>query len=238
MHRFVQAFAVHLLTASGAALALMAMLAAGRGDWPMMFLWLLFALVVDGIDGPLARRVRIEVHAPQWDGVLLDLIIDYLTYVIIPAYAMVEAALIGPGWSLAAGLMICCTGVIYFADKRMKTRDNSFSGFPGCWNMVILVLFAVDIGSWGAMLLMIAIALMQFFPLKFVHPVRTRRWRPANLGAMAVWAGCAVWAAWTSFEAPAAVSALLVASSLYLMGAGIAQQIVPAGRPFRLRREG
>ncbi|MBD3625343.1 MAG: phosphatidylcholine synthase [Rhodobacteraceae bacterium] len=230
MSQFIKAFAVHLLTASGAALALMAMLAAGRGDWPMMFLWLLFALVVDGIDGPLARKVRIEKHAPQWDGVLLDLIIDYLTYVIIPAYAMVEAALIGPGWSLAAGLMICCTGVIYFADTRMKTRDNSFSGFPGCWNMVILVLFAVDIGSWGAMLLMIAIALMQFFPLKFVHPVRTRRWRPANLAAMAAWSGAAVWEAWTSFQAPSVVSVILVGSSLYLFAAGILQQALPQRR--------
>ncbi|MHA3980074.1 CDP-alcohol phosphatidyltransferase family protein [Halovulum sp. GXIMD14794] len=219
-----------MLTATGAALALMAMLAAGRSDWPMMFLWLLFALIVDGIDGPLARKVRVEKNAPQWDGVLLDLIIDYLTYVIIPAYAMVEAALIDPGWSLAAGLMICVTGVIYFADTRMKTKDNSFSGFPGCWNMVILVLFAVDIGSWGAMLLMIAIALMQFFPLKFVHPVRTRRWRPANLAAMAVWSGAAVWEAWLSFDAPAIATVALVASSLYLLSAGIAQQIVPERR--------
>ncbi len=234
MSHFIKAFSVHLLTATGAALALMAMLAAGRGDWPMMFLWLLFALVVDGIDGPLARKVRIEVHAPQWDGVLLDLIIDYLTYVIIPAYAMVEAALIGPGWSLAAGLMICCTGVIYFADTRMKTKDNSFSGFPGCWNMVILVLFAVDIGSWGAMLLMIAIALMQFFPLKFVHPVRTRRWRPANLTAMAAWSGAAVWEAWTSFEAPAIVTAVLVGSSCYLFAAGILQQVLPQRRATRV----
>lgn len=230
MSDFVKAFSVHMLTATGAALALMAMLAAGRSDWPMMFLWLLFALIVDGIDGPLARKVRVEKNAPQWDGVLLDLIIDYLTYVIIPAYAMVEAALIDPGWSLAAGLMICVTGVIYFADTRMKTKDNSFSGFPGCWNMVILVLFAVDIGSWGAMLLMIAIALMQFFPLKFVHPVRTRRWRPANLAAMAVWSGAAVWEAWLSFDAPAIATVALVASSLYLLSAGIAQQIVPERR--------
>ena len=230
MSDFVKAFSVHMLTATGAALALMAMLAAGRSDWPMMFLWLMFALIVDGIDGPLARKVRIDKNAPQWDGVLLDLIIDYLTYVIIPAYAMVEAALIDPGWSLAAGLMICVTGVIYFADTRMKTKDNSFSGFPGCWNMVILVLFAVDIGSWGAMLLMIAIALMQFFPLKFVHPVRTKRWRPANLTAMAVWSGAAVWEAWLSFDAPAIATVALVASSLYLLSAGIAQQIVPERR--------
>ncbi|NNU79586.1 phosphatidylcholine synthase [Halovulum dunhuangense] len=226
MTPFVKAFSIHILTATGAALALMAMLAAGRGDWPMMFLWLLFAFLVDGIDGPLARRVDVARNAPQWDGVLLDLIVDYLTYVIIPAYAMVEAELIGPGWSLAAGLMICVTGAVYFADTRMKTEDKSFSGFPACWNMVILVLFAVDIGSWGAMLLMMAIALAQFFPLKFIHPVRTRRWRALNLPMVMLWAAAATWEAWLSFDAPATATALLLVSTFYLSLAGIAQQLV------------
>ncbi|MHA3915259.1 CDP-alcohol phosphatidyltransferase family protein [Halovulum sp. GXIMD14793] len=224
---FWRAFAVHMFTAVGAALALMAMLAAGRADWPMMFLWLLVALVVDGFDGPMARAVDVKRNAPQWDGVLLDLIIDYLTYVIIPAYAMVEAGLIGEGWSLAAGLMICVTGVVYFADTRMKTSDNSFSGFPGCWNMVILVLFVVDIGSWGAMLLMMAIALAQFFPLKFIHPVRTERWRMLSLPVMLAWGGFAAWEAWLSFDAPVVAKVGLIATSLYLGAAGIVQQVVP-----------
>lgn len=227
MSPFAKAFAVHLLTASGAALALMAMLAAGRGDWPMMFLWLLIAFIVDGIDGPLARKVAIRKNAPQWDGVLLDLIIDYLTYVIIPAYAMVEAQLIDPGWSLGAGLLICVTGAVYFADTRMKTDDNSFSGFPGCWNMVIFVLFTVDIGSWGAMLLMIVIALAQFPPLKFVHPVRTKRWKAVTLPITALWAVLAIWNAWLSFDAPAIAETMLVAASIYLALVGIAQQIIP-----------
>lgn len=228
MSPFQKAFLVHLLTASGAALALMAMLAAGRGDWPMMFLWLLFAFFVDGIDGPLARRVHIKHNAPQWDGVLLDLIIDYLTYVIIPAYAMVEAQLIGPGWSLGAGLLICVTGAIYFADTRMKTPDNSFSGFPGAWNMVIFVLFAVDIGSWGAMLLMIVIALAQFPALKFVHPVRTARWKIVTLPVTILWGALGFWEAWLSFDAPAIATGGLVAASIYLLFAGIAQQLLPS----------
>ncbi len=228
MSRFIAAFSVHLLTASGAALALMAMLAAGRWDWPMMFLWLLVALLVDGIDGPLARKVDVRAHAPQWDGVLLDLIIDYLTYVIIPAYALVEAELIGPGfWSIGAALLICITGVVYFADTRMKTSDNSFSGFPGCWNMVILVLFSVDIGSWAAMFLVIGVALSQFLSLKFIHPVRTERWRWLSLPMMLAWAGFAAWDVWLSFEGPQIAKIGLIITSLYLAFAGIAQQIIP-----------
>ncbi len=227
MAPFVKAFSVHILTATGAALALMAMLAAGRANWPMMFVWLLIAFMVDGIDGPLARKVDVRRHAPQWNGVLLDLIIDYLTYVIIPAYALVEAELIGHGWSLAAALLICVTGVIYFADTRMKTDDNSFSGFPGCWNMIILVLFSVDIGGWAAMFLIIGVALAQFFNLKFIHPVRTERWYMVSLPVMLAWGGFAVWDTWLSFEGPTIAKAGLVITSLYLMLAGIAQQLWP-----------
>ncbi len=224
---FVRAFAVHLLTATGAGLALMAIIAAGRADWASMFLWLIAAFVVDGIDGPLARKVDIKRNAPQWDGVLLDLIIDYLTYVFIPAYALVEAALIGEGWSLAAGLLICVTGVVYFADTRMKTSDNSFSGFPGCWNMVVLVLFAIDFGGWAAMFMIIGISLAQFFPWKFIHPVRTERWRALSLPVMLIWGVFATWLAWVGFDGPAFAQAGLAITSLYLLFAGIAQQLIP-----------
>jgi len=224
---FVRAFSVHLLTATGAGLALMAMISAAQEDWSAMFLWLIVAFVVDGIDGPLARKVDVKQNAPQWDGVLLDLIIDFLTYVFIPAYALVSANLIGAGWSLAAGLLICITGVVYFADTRMKTSDNSFSGFPGCWNMVVLVLFAIDFGGWAAMFMIIGISIAQFFGLKFVHPVRTERWRAISLPAMLAWGGFATVVAWTHFTGPGWAQVGLAATSIYLLVAGIVQQVVP-----------
>lgn len=205
----------------------MAMLAAAQENWPVMFLWLIFALVVDGIDGPLARAVDTKANAPQWDGVLLDLIIDYLTYVFIPAYALVSANLIGEGWSLAAGLLICVSGVIYFADTRMKTSDNSFSGFPGCWNMVVLVLFAISPDGWTAMFLLIGIAIAQFLSLKFIHPVRTQRWRKLSLPIMLIWGALATAAAWTGFTGPYWMQIALVVTSVYLLLAGIAQQFIP-----------
>jgi len=224
---FVRAFSVHLFTATGACLALMAMIAAAEANWSVMFLWLIVALIVDGIDGPLARRVDIKRNAPQWDGVLLDLIIDYLTYVFIPAYALISANLIGEGWSFAAGLLICITGVIYFADTRMKTEDNSFSGFPGCWNMVVLVLFAIDFGGWAAMFMIIGIAIAQFFSLKFIHPVRTERWYKLSLSIMLAWGAFATIVAWTQFTGPGWAQVGLAVTSIYLLLAGIVQQIVP-----------
>src|SRR6056297_235217 len=139
-----RALLVHLLTATGAVFAMLAMLAAIDRNWEMMFLWLVVAFAVDGIDGPLARKYHVQTNAPEFDGVLLDLIIDYLTYVFIPAFALFSTDLL-PGWTgWVAILVITFASVVYFADTRMKTEDKSFEGFPACWNMVVIVLFALE----------------------------------------------------------------------------------------------
>lgn len=227
MKNSTKAFSVHLFTASGAVFALFAMLAAGDQDWSLMFLWLLGALIVDGIDGPLARHYNVKKYAAHWDGALLDLIIDYLTYVFIPAYALAKSGLL-PAWEgWLAAIIITMTGVMYFSDVRMKTADNSFSGFPGCWNMVVLVLFALWPPAWVSLTVIAFLALGQFFGLKFVHPVRTPRWRPVSLGMMFIWVGTALWIGWNGFEPTPLARLGLIVSSVYLLLAGIAQQLLP-----------
>ena len=144
----LNALSVHLLTATGAVLSMLAMLAAVDGKWSLMFLWLVVALVIDGIDGPLARRYDVKSNWPTYDGVLMDLIVDYLTYVFIPAFALFKSGLL-TGWTgWLAIIAIVYGSVVYFADTRMKTKDYSFAGFPACWNMVVLVLFATIILSY------------------------------------------------------------------------------------------
>ena len=171
------ALAVHLFTATGAVFAMLAMLAAVDGKWSLMFLWLVVAFIVDGIDGPLARHYHVKKNAPEFDGVLLDLIIDYLTYVFIPAYALFKSGLMD-GWTgWFAIIIITFASALYFADTRMKTKDNSFSGFPGCWNMVVIVIFAVEPNFWVSLALVSVLAVAMFLPIKFVHPTRTERWR-------------------------------------------------------------
>ena len=96
-----RAYSVHLFTAAGASLAMLALLEAAQQDWAMMTIWLTVAFIVDGIDGPLARRYDVTTNAPVIDGVLLDLIIDFQTYVMIPAYALYGSGLM-PGWSGSA----------------------------------------------------------------------------------------------------------------------------------------
>ncbi|MBO6789782.1 MAG: CDP-alcohol phosphatidyltransferase family protein [Dinoroseobacter sp.] len=223
----LRALSVHFLTATGAVFAMLAMLEAVKEDWPMMFVWLVVAFVVDGIDGPLARKYEVKVHAAQFDGVLLDLIIDYLTYVFIPAFALFYSGLL-PGWTgWFALLIITFASVIYFADTRMKTADNSFQGFPGCWNMVVLVLFALEPPTGLSMLIIAALGIAMFLPLKFIHPVRTERWRTVSLPMALAWTFFAGWAAWVEFDPQSWAHWGLVVTSIYLVFAGVGQQLFP-----------
>lgn len=226
----VKALSVHLLTATGAVLSMLAMLAAVEGKWDLMFLWLVAALFVDGIDGPLARKYDVKSNWPTYDGVLLDLIIDYLTYVFIPAYALFKSGLL-PGWTGWVAIIVVVYGsVIYFADTRMKTKDYSFAGFPACWNMVVLVMFAVEPGYWIILGIVIALTVAMFTNLKFIHPVRTQRWRQVSLPISCAWVFFAGWAAWVDFHPESWAHWGLVLTSLYLTFAGIAQQIFPERR--------
>jgi phosphatidylcholine synthase len=224
-----KALAVHLLTATGAVWAMLAMLEAVQRDWNMMFLWLVVALLVDGVDGPLARRYEVKTYGATFDGVLMDLVVDYLTYVFVPAFALFNSGLL-PGWTgWFAIIVITFASALYFADTRMKTRDNSFSGFPACWNMVVLVLFAwfaPGTAFWPIVVLVALLAAAMFLPIKFVHPVRTERWRAVTLPVALLWVVLAGWAAWVDFQPGPVVHLLLGLSSIYLLGAGAAQQAI------------
>ena len=223
----INALIVHLLTATGAVFAMLAMLAAAEQKWSLMFLWLVVAFMVDGIDGPLARKFNVKTHAPEFDGVLLDLIIDYLTYVFIPAFALFKSGLMD-GWTgWFAIIIITFASAMYFADTRMKTKDNSFSGFPGCWNMVILIIFALQPNFWVSLALVTVLAIAMFLPLKFIHPVRTERWRNISLPIATAWTFFAGWAAWVDFDPQSWAHWGLILTSVYLLFAGIAQQIFP-----------
>lgn len=227
MKQSQRAYSVHLLTATGAVFAILAMLAAVEAKWSLMFAWLVVAFIVDGIDGPLARRYEVKTYAPQIDGVLLDLIIDYLTYVFIPAYALFASGLL-PGWTgWAAIIVINFASVLYFADTRMKTKDNSFSGFPACWNMVAIVLFALHPNFWICLGVVVILAAAMFTRLKFIHPVRTDRWRSLSLPVALGWTFFAAWAAGVNFDPQSWAHWGLVLTSLYLIFAGIVQELLP-----------
>lgn len=226
----LKALSVHLLTATGAVLAMLAMLAAADQKWDLMFLWLVVALLVDGVDGPLARRYQVKTYWPTYDGVLLDLIIDYLTYVFIPAFALFQSGLMN-GWTgWCAIIVITYASALYFVDTRMKTKDNSFAGLPACWNMVVLVMFALKPNFYIILGFVVLLAVTMFTNLKFVHPVRTDRWRWITLPMALGWVGFAAWAAWVDFHPQSWAHWGLVITSLYLTFAGIVQEALPSRR--------
>lgn len=222
-----KALGVHLFTATGAVLSMLALLAAVEGRWSTMFAWLIVALVVDGIDGPLARRYRVKDNWPIYDGVVMDLMIDYITYIFIPAFALFKSGLL-PGWTGWVCIIAIVYGsIIYMADTRMKTVDNSFAGFPACWNMVVLVLFALKPSYWVILAVVIPLTVAMFLPIKFIHPVRTKRWRPVSLPMAAGWVVCAGWAIAVGFHPQSWALWGLMVTSLWLMLAGGAQQLIP-----------
>ena len=228
MTKQLSAYLVHMFTATGAVLAMLAMLAAVDEKWDMMFLWLIVAFFVDGIDGPLARKFDVKTNASQIDGVLLDLIIDYLTYVFIPAFALFKSGLL-PGWTgWVVIILVTFTSALYFSDTRMKTKDNSFWGFPGCWNMVVIVMFALSPDFWVILGITVVLCIGMFAPVKFVHPVRTQRWRSVTLPMALAWTFFAGWAAWVDFHPASWAHWGLIISSIYLISAGAIQQLTPA----------
>jgi phosphatidylcholine synthase len=221
-------FAIHLLTASGAAFALLAVLAIADGRWRDSFIWLGIALLVDGIDGPLARRHRVRERLPKWDGAALDFVIDYATYVFAPAIIAARALELPPLVGAAVGLVIAVSGALYFADTRMKQADNSFRGFPAVWNMAVFVLYAFLPPPPVTAAIVVALAVLTFLPVNFVHPVRVIRWRPATLAVLAVWLVSGAWLLATDFGAPAPVKFALLAATAYLLSVAAVQQYLRA----------
>ena len=223
----IRAYAVHLFTAVGSILAMLAILEAAKADWDAMFFWLLIAFIVDGIDGPLARRFDVTDNAKRIDGVLLDMIIDYLTYVFIPAFALFQSGLLS-GWTgWFTTLVITFASSLYFADTRMKTADKSFSGFPSCWNMVVLVLFAIQPNFWIITIICVVLAITMFLPIRFVHPVRTKRWRMVTFPVTLLWIGFATLATLHQFNLTALTKWGIILTSTYLIFAGALQMLIP-----------
>jgi phosphatidylcholine synthase len=220
----VLAFSVHILTASGALWGLLALTAAARGNWTWMFWWLALALVVDAIDGPLARRLKIAERLPQWSGDSLDFVVDYVTYVFVPAYAIAAGGLMPHGLGVLLGAGIAVTGALYFADTRMKLADNCFRGFPVLWNAAAFYLFLLKpppwIGAAGVTLLM----LLTFVPFPFIHPIRVMRWRRTTLAIGAVGAVLAAAALLYDLNPPLWISGALSAIGLYFFAAAWLRQ--------------
>jgi phosphatidylcholine synthase len=217
----VRAFSVHVLTASGAALAFLALVFATGGHWEAMFIALGLALIVDGVDGPLARAFKVAEVLPRWSGETLDLVVDFVTYVFVPAYAIAASGLLPDAFALAAGVIVCMSGAIYFADRKMKTADNYFRGFPAVWNVVAFYLYVLQPAPWASAAAIVALAILSFLPVKFLHPLRVRHPRWLNVALLVLWAALALAAVIARFEPAPYVTWALGAIAVYFFAAGL-----------------
>src|SRR5437667_7224674 len=163
------AFSVHVFTALGAGIALIALLEAVREHWAAMFAWLGVALVVDAIDGPIARRLDVMRVQPNWSGEVLDLVVDFVTYVFVPAYAISASGRLLPLAAPLLGVGIVVSGALYFADRRMKAADNHFRGFPALWNAAAFYLFLLHLPPALSSLAVAALIVLTFVPFHVLH---------------------------------------------------------------------
>jgi phosphatidylcholine synthase len=217
----IRAWAVHVLTACGAALALMALIFATGGHWEAMFFCLGLALVVDGVDGPLAREFKVAQVLPRWSGDTLDLVVDFTTYVFVPGYAIAASGLMPEFFAIPAGMLVVITGAIYFADRKMKTEDNYFHGFPAVWNLAAFYLYVLQPPAWIAAAGVVVLAALTFLPVRFVHPLRVKQWRWLNVALLALWALLALMTVVTGLQPGPIVTLPLCAIALYFLIAGL-----------------
>jgi len=143
---------------------------------------------VDGADGPLARAFDVQKLLPRGAGDTLDLVVDFTTYVFVPAYAISASGLLPQWLAIPAGIVVVISGALYFSDRKMKTKDNYFHGFPAVWNLAAFYLYLLEPPDWVAAIAVVVLAALSFAPIKFLHPLRVQHWRMFNIVLLALWA--------------------------------------------------
>ena len=183
----IAAWAVHGFTASGAVLGFLAIISILNNDLVGAFLWLGLALLIDGIDGSLARKIGVLDKTPNIDGSTLDNVIDYLNYVIIPALMIYWFQMVPNGWEiiLPAGMFV--VSLYTFANMNMKTNDYYFSGFPAVWNIVVLYFYILNTHPIINVIIILLLFIFTFIPIKFVHPLRVKKIRNLTIFCTVLW---------------------------------------------------
>jgi len=136
----------------------------------------------------MARAFVVDKLLPRWSGDSLDLVVDFTTYVFVPAFAIAASGLLPHVLAIPAAIIVVITGALYFADRQMKTSDNYFRGFPAVWNLAAFYLYLLEPPEWAAAVSIVVLAGLSFAPVRFLHPLRVQRWRTINIALLATWA--------------------------------------------------
>ena len=180
-------YLVHVFTALGVVFGFLALLATVDGKIPEAFLWLAFALFVDGVDGTLARAVNVKQNTPEIDGAILDNIIDYLNYVVVPVFIFYSLGMAPEPYLLLSCVAILLVSCFTFTNTSIKTDDFYFSGFPAIWNIVVLYFYILESSEFTNFIFVILFCVLTFIPFKYVHPFRVVEFRKITLMITSIW---------------------------------------------------
>ena len=183
------AWAVHAYTGAGALCAFLATLATLEGNYRVAFAWLALQVFIDATDGWLARLVRVSERLPRFSGAHLDDIVDYLTYVFVPAVMVWHAPLVPEAWRIAVPAAILLSSAFGFSRLDAKTDDHYFTGFPSYWNIVVFYLVAWKADPLAGAVLLLVLAVLVFVPVRYIYPSRTVPFMRATLVLGATWGG-------------------------------------------------
>jgi phosphatidylcholine synthase len=182
------AWAIHIFTTLGIVAGMLALQAVLDRQPREAVLWLVVTQLIDGIDGPFARAYNVKGHLPKIDGYVLDLVIDFVTCVVVPAAFIHQFGLLPAGnISLALVGVIVCSGAIWFSRTDMMTDDHWFRGFPAAWNLVAPSLYLLNLPRELAAAIVVALALASLTDMQFPHPVRVLHRRTLTLSVTTVW---------------------------------------------------
>jgi phosphatidylcholine synthase len=185
----IKAWSVHIFTATGVLWGFLGLLAVINEQWKLAFFWMIVATFVDGIDGVFARRFRVKRVLPNFDGALLDNIIDYFTYTILPALLLYYApGILPPEAALFTAAAIILSSAYQFCQTDAKTPDNYFKGFPSYWNIVAFYLLVLGLHPWVNVTIIITLAILVFIPIKYAYPTRMSHYQKLTLVLGAIWA--------------------------------------------------
>ncbi|HJO03607.1 MAG TPA: hypothetical protein QGG47_06520 [Acidobacteriota bacterium] len=192
MRRTIAAWAVHLLTASGAIWGLLALDSVARDDARWALLWMALAMAVDSFDGMLARAVGVKKVLPGFDGTLLDATLDYLNYAVVPAYFVWRMELVPVTLGLPMAAAILLASAYQFCQAGAKTSDHFFKGFPSFWNVAVFYLFFARIDGRANMAILVILCVGVFVPLKWAYPSRMLEMRTLTMSVTMLWGASVV----------------------------------------------
>jgi phosphatidylcholine synthase len=219
--RIAAAWGVHLLTASSAPAGLLALVATVRGDVRQAFLWMAYATAIDAIDGTLARAVRVKEVLPFVDGSRLDDIVDYFTWVVVPAFFAVEVGLVpGAGGVAVASVMLVASGY-GFSQTAAKTADFFFTGFPSYWNIVVFYLYVLEWPPALNAVVLLAFAILVFVPLRYAYPSRMTQLQLPTVALGLVWGAVVLWSLVNLERAPKSLLAWSLLYPAYYVGVSL-----------------